>query len=255
MKCDTLGKNIISRYDIMPYLVHKRVRNGRGFYARRIQRAFRKRRKPTLRKQVKQLKKLVYKQSDNRWMDTWWLAAPIVSNPGATIDVANLGQIIQGDATNQRAGNKITLKSIKISMNILGRDAYNRIRIILFTQASTTGTFPVAADILDQIAGGGISPAALPSVDSPYKKNSRIKYNILKDYKFTLQVQAVGSTRPLNKWLHINHKFGKTGMEVHYNAATASAPVKNQLYMLLISDSQAPTHPTFTAYCRLNYLG
>ena len=201
---------------------------------------------------ISNLSKRLYLNADDRWKDTWWQAQSVPSL-ATILDIADLGSIAQGDNIDQRAGNKIAIKSLYLSFNILASDAYNNMRFIIFTiPCNNSGTLPT----LDQIlAGVNTVPIALPSVHSPYKKNSTLEFKIHKDMSFTLQRQQAGAVRPQNKVLTFTMKFNGIGHTVHYETGTATPPIKGNLYLLAISDSQAGPHPTFTCYSRLNYSG
>jgi len=244
-----------------PYLVKHKSRSGKGFYARRIQRAFRRKRKRTsLAKQVRILKKKVNADTDNRWHDSFYLATSI-PNTGVFLDVGNLANIPAGDAYNQRQGNKITLKSINISFNFLPRDQYNRFRVIGFMIGQQTLGAPALNDILQDITGTG---ATAPNVDSPYKKDSKLKYKILFDDRFTLQPRVyttipagtvyTGAALAPNKWWRKKITFGKAGKAIYYKDGTASQPILNMIYLLFLSDSNNPIHPSYQGWVRTSWV-
>lgn len=219
---------------------------------RNLSKMHRRRKQRNLRRQVKLIRQKIYMDSDNRWKDTWWTSQSMPAS-ALILDILDLGSIIQGDNIDQRAGNRIVLKNIYISFNFLGSDAYNNMRIILFTvPCSQAGTLPTVDQILAQVT---TLPIALPSVQSPYTKNSTLEFKILFDHKFSLQRQAAGAVHPPNHWKTLRMNFKNGGHPVHYETGTATAPVKGNIYMLFISDSQAPPHPNFTAYARVNYSG
>lgn len=223
---------------------------GRAWLRRRNKNAYRR---YGLYTKVKRIQKKIYQDSDNRWKDSWWTSQSMPST-GLITDIALLGTIIQGDNINERAGNKITLKSLYLSFNFLASDAYNNMRIILFSvPCSQAGTLPTIDQILASVS---TVPIALPGVHSPYTKNSTLEFKIIFDKKFTLQRQQAGAVKPTSKWLTIRHKFKKNGGHpVHYETGTATSPVKGNIYLLAVSDSQAPPHPSYTCYSRLNYSG
>ena len=219
---------------------------------RNLSKLHHRRKQRSLRRQVKLIRQKLYMNSDNRWKDTWWTSQSMPST-ATILDIMDLGGIIQGDNIDQRAGNQITLKNMYLSFNFLGSDAYNNMRIILFSiPCSQAGTLPTVDQILAQVT---TLPIALPSVQSPYTKNSTLEFKIILDHKFSLQRQAAGAVRPPNHWKTIKHKFPNGGHPVHYETGTATPPIKGNIYMLFISDSQAPPHPNFTCYARLNYSG
>lgn len=206
-----------------------------------------------MNRRIQKISKRLYLNADDRWKDTWWQTQSVTSL-GTLWDIADLGGIQQGDNTDQRAGNKIALKSLYLSFNFLASDAYNNMRLILFTiPCNNAGTLPTTDQVL---SGVNTVPIALPSVHSPYKKNSTLEFKIIKDISWTMQRQQAGSVQPTNKVLTFTHKFRDgIGHTVHYETGTATPPIKGNLYLLMISDSQAGPHPTFICYSRLNYSG
>lgn len=237
----------------------RRDRQRANFAAGVISRAWLRRRNKNayrrygLRTKIKRIQQKLYQESDNRWRDTWWTSQSMPAT-GLITDICELGTIAQGDGISERAGNRICLKNLYLSFNFLASDAYNNMRIILFSvPCSTAGTLPTIDQIL---AAVNTVPVALPGVHSPYTKNSTLEFKVIFDKKFTLQRQQAGAVKPTSKWLTIRHKFKKGGGHlVHYDTGTATPPKKNAIFLLALSDSQAPPHPSYTCYVRLNYTG
>lgn len=231
-------------------------RSKRG--ARTIQRAFRRRRKKTLAKKVSALQSKVRNATDKRWKDVAQSSQPVnATNPLYLLDFMNLAKIQAGDNHDDRQGNKIMLSSFAlrgILQNSVS-DQYNNCRIII-VQIRSLFNIPAVTDVeTDQILEPDfVSGSATIGLYSHYKKNSQYKFDILYDKYHTVQLQAAGAVRPVNKIIGINHTF-KTPIPIHYNTPSPDMPVQNFIGMLLISDSLIAPAPLFSHNTRLNWIG
>lgn len=234
----------------MPRFVFKRGRNPRR-NARRIIKLQRKwkRRRPTLNRQVQRLKKKVNKDIEHRWLDTINYSFSI---PGGGGSIEPLGmELISTTPTaglnDDRLGNKITLKSIYIKGQVITADTHNFMRLILVKTISLN-QIVIASDILQPDAG-----TSNPTIYSPYRKESRIKYQVLLDKMYKTQQQAAGSVYPFLLNVDMSYKF-KKGLTITYNQAGASVPIYNNVYLLCLSDSALPTHPQFRGAKRITWI-
>ena len=236
-----------------------RRRYAAHFNARRIQRAFRRRKKRSLKTQLKKLKRKVYNNLQNCWIDT--IQTPVGSGAGGYInpDFCSLQQIAQGDDHNERQGNKIVVKTISIKGQLRNAngDIFNEFRIIIFslTDDPSPGATLTVGDILQN-----------GDLYSHYKKNSAYKYKIHWDrtYQMSNPLATVATQPsstdlcgcPYKDFIHIEKKIKLKNHQVWYRGATAGACIKGGIYMLTISDSlnQLPTgHPTFGYQIRMLY--
>ena len=227
--------------------------------ARVLQRWARRRKRNNLKKQIKNLKRKVYNNLQNCWIDT--IQTPVGSGAGGTInpDFCSLQQIPQGDDHNERQGNKITVKSISIKGQLRNAngDIFNEFRIIVFSLPDdpAPGSSITVSDILQN-----------GDLYSHYKKDSAYKFDIHwdKTYQMSNPLATVATQPsstdlcgcPYKDFIHIEKKIKFYNHQVHYRGATAGACIKGGIYLLTISDSlnQLPTgHPTFGYQIRMHY--
>ena len=229
----------------------------RGASARRIQRAFRARRKKkSLQKQVSRLKRTVYDHMQNNWIDTTFVPTGISSAGTIYPNFTSMLDILKGDADNTRFGDKICLKKLQMKGQFAcsPTDVFNEVRIIIFTvpDPNSQALQVSVTDVLENA-----------DVYSFYKKKSRINFNILLDKTFQLSnpraqvgLPAVNLNGcPYKDFIHWETSINLKGLKVHYrpNATQGNNVLKNGLFMLLISDSALPSNPTFGYQARLSY--
>lgn len=212
--------------------------------AMRIQRAFRRRR--GLRSQFKKVKKIVYQDIEHRWIDDMSFTFQI---PGAGGDIIPLGleTIVQGDNVTNRTGNKITLKGLHLKGQVFVADSHNFIRLML-VMVNTLQQIVIPSDILQPDA-----TTNNPTIYSPYKKESKIKFRVLLDKMYKMQQQAAGSVYPEIINVDLSYKWPK-GKTITYNLPTATAPIYWFPVVLVLSDSQIVTHPQFRGSKRLTFI-
>ena len=234
-----------------------------GKKAMKIQRAFRRYRRRrqgySLTSQVRRLKRKVYNNLQNCWIDT--IQNPVGHGAGGTInpDFCSLQQIPQGDDHDERQGNKIVVKSISIKGQLRNAngDIFNEMRIIVFslTDDPAPGATLTVGDILQN-----------GDLYSHYKKNSTFKYRIHWDqtYQMSNPLATVATQPsstdlcgcPYRDFIHIEKKIKFKNHQVWYRGSSAGACIKGGIYLLVISDSlnQLPTgHPTFGYQVRMLY--
>lgn len=245
-------------------------RTSRYFASKRIQAKWRKyrnkKKRKNLRYQVKKLKKITYRNLQPGWIDDFtsgtgvtssgfttydWCAlekiAAVGGNVGGTIDVPSSAQT--------RIGNKITVKKVRCRFlfNVSSQDIYNQVRVIIFTVPDPGSVSAAPNDILETL-----------NVQAFYKKNGKIKFKIHKDFTVKLgQYKASvttatgalalnGHTYPCFATRDITVNFPK-GLDVWYRDQNAGAAQKNQLGLLLISDSSVIPNPSVQLMTRLHF--
>lgn len=219
----------------------------RKFAASRIQRMFRRRkRKRGLQSQLSKVKKIVYQDIEHRWIDDMSFTFQI---PGAGGDVIPLGfeNIVQGDNTNNRTGNKITLKKIHLKGQVFVADTHNFFRLML-VMVNPLNQIVVPSDILQPDA-----TTTNPTIYSPYRKESKIKYRVLLDKTYKLQQQAAGSVYPEIINFDMSYKWPK-GKSITYNQSGASQPIYWFPVLVVLSDSQLQTHPQGRSALRISFV-
>lgn len=222
------------------------MKNRRKYAARRIQRRFRRYRRNNTKYQLKKLKRVVYQDIEHRWADDINFTFTIPGNGGAIVNLG-LELIHQDDGTSDRTGNKITLKKLYFKGQVITADSHNFFRCIL-ANISTLGQIIIPSDILQPDTGTNN-----PTIYSPYRKESRIKYKILFDKTYKTQEQAAGAVYPflINVDFSYNWKAGQT---ITYNQPGNSSPIYWYPVLIVISDSQIVTHPTFRGAKRISWI-
>lgn len=221
--------------------------------ARRIQRKFRSRKRRAtgaVKKNTQQLRKITNAQKS--YVDNF-LTYSINGTVGSVNNVG-LNTISQGNTLSQRIGDKITVKSVILNgfmqnaLSTLAADAFNNIRIIVLqvNQPNLTASPLVVTDFLE-----------IANYMSLYKKRPTYKFKVLYDkHVMTNSQNSGGATwQPVNafrKHFKVNINFPK-GLDVTFSPGTTT-PIKNNLKLLLLSDSLAVPHPSITFYSRINYL-
>ena len=133
------------------------------------------------------------------------------------------------------------------------QDIYNRVRVIIFTVPDPGSVSAAPNDILETL-----------NVQSFYKKNSAVKFKIHKDFTVNLgqnraSVTTAGGALALNGHYHPSYttrnfkiRFPK-GLDVWYRNQNAGAAQKNQIGLLLISDSTILPNPSVQVMTRLHF--
>ncbi len=221
----------------------------------------------TIGKLAKKVSVLTDKVVVRKWFDQ---TISLNAQTGGTMH--ELANIPAWDGTNltryrQREGLSCQLNSISFKgilqipiSQVTPNDANNRVRVILVsTKETVTGVAPNAADIIQTNIGGAVQT----DVDSYYKKNPVYPYRIWYDRTFLLQNQqqaVTGTTsdfptEPFRRQIMENISFGQNGMTEKW--ATGANPtargIENRLWMITISDSSLPTHPTVLFTARINF--
>lgn len=210
---------------------------------------FRRRRKRNLAKKVRRLAKKVNSTIERRWQD--------VHNFGGSFGVSGIVKklgleniAITPSASNledNRIGNKITLTSIYFKGQLAVSDSHNFCRMMLVRVLNLATTVDIN-DILEPAFG-----SVLPTLYSPYRKDSPIKFKILHDKFYKLQSQAAGSVYPSIVNFDLSYRW-KSGMSVTYLQDTASDPIYGAIYLVALSDSSAVPNPSFRSFKRLSWI-
>lgn len=226
---------------------------------------FRKAKKTkSLTKKVKKLTQEVYNNKQNGWIDAAQLGYNVDST--GTIDmnffnvqsIVGVGQGGQVADPTSRIGNKIVAKRLTMKFLITNSEAdiYNVVRVIVFKIPDPESAPPAVTDIL-QFNASNASP------ESWYKKDSKTKYKILKDFTVNLQspyssVTQGPSTYPLTGqyypyYRRITKSIDLKSTPIHFRSAVGGQPIRNAIGILLISDSSDGVltgHPKLSLWTR-----
>lgn len=160
-----------------------------------------------------------------------------------TIVAVPLTAIPLGTTDYERIGDKTTIRSIKIRLQftIATGDAYNMLRLIIFQwYPNSSQVTPVVSNILASIMGSSDSYLSF------YVHDLQNQYHVL--YDKTMYVDNVRNQQyTLIKKLKL--KYAKKTL--NFLAGTTEA--SNHVYVLLLSDSTAATHPEVSYFTRVWY--
>lgn len=195
---------------------------------------------------VKRLQRQVNKDIEHRWSDDGNFVFQIPA-AGGSVTTVGLDLIAQGDNTNNRTGNKINLKGLHLKGQMIVADSHNFVRIML-VQVLSLNQIVIVSDVLQPDATTGN-----PTIYSPYRKESRLKFKVLLDKFYKLQTVAAGSVYPFLVNVDMSYKWPK-GLTVTYNDPAQNTPIYNNIMVLAISDSQLATHPTFRGFRRTTWI-
>lgn len=233
--------------------------------------AYKKRKKKNLSKQVKELKQKVNSITNKCYIDRTTQLTGISSSGYTQYDVTGLQQISAGTDSNQRVGLKIMLTKFQLRFTVnyasgsvlTQSDQFNRVRMIIFIVVDyDSNNQPGITDILQS-----------NNVDSFYRKDPQVRFKVLYDKIWNLQnpvypfTTSAGSTpasttvavqsctyppyRTVKKTIKFPNKQFPKGLPIHYKSVAANQPIKNHIGYALISDSLVPGHPFVDMNTRL----
>jgi len=138
----------------------------------------------------------------------------------------------QGNADQDRDGDRIRLKSLEMRGEVVVASSTNVLRIIVFKwKPDTSQDVPTPAKILEGFyVGQPLAPF------SPYRfdKSHRNKFQVLADRTITVDQTDILKTFIIKKKLSGNVNFNPGGSQG-----------SNQLFVLCISDDGVVSHPSF----------
>ena len=185
------------------------------------------------------VKKAIQKDDETKYLET--------ASTGLSIDyngtVTDLSVIAQGTTDGQRIGDKVKLRGIRLQMILNIGDVTQHIRIMIVQFRGNTQT--AGAPTIGQV----LVPTTLGTINAPIANrvwDLTQQFNVLYDKIYTLE----GVSKPV---VHIRRtisiKYAKRLIS-YYQALTTGA---NKIYLMMVSDSGAATHPTAQFQIRLMY--
>lgn len=204
--------------------------------SRRGNRRYKKRRRNNNKYFVKKVNYALQKLAEHKYKD--------ITSAGEFIDyngtMHHLSAIAEGVTSNQRVGSKIQPSRLIVRWNwaYVGGD-FQTVRVILLQWRDTD--IPTAADILESTATNLVT-------DSPYSRDTKSKYNILRDVR-----QTVSSTKvyTIGK---VSINLYKTRNRILYDGSSSTDILDNSLYILLVSSVDGANEPSFSYYSRLSFI-
>lgn len=152
-----------------------------------------------------------------------------------------ISDIFVGTTDTTRIGDKLRMKALRMRYSWEVSDTFNRCRLIVFQWTQNTASIlPAVGDILEN-AGSSTT-----GVFSPYRHDTGSNYRILYDSMMHVDTDDPQKFRNVS----IPLRRCKT-RRISYVGGSAEGTGK--LFLLVITDSSAVSHPTFKAYARLTY--
>lgn len=199
---------------------------------------FRRKRRTILSKVKKIVDMKIAKNTEMKLFDST-ATQQTVSDAGT---LTNLTAVGQGDHDDQRQGDKLTPKKLIVKMNFVAGDSTNICRVVIFRWKQYSGSIaPTQALLMDYTTANGVlAPLSM------YAHDYRSTFQILHDK--TIYLNAVSKPQ-------VGHSFRlnlKRGPKINFVATTTNA--QNHIYMYIVSDSAAATHPNYSHISRFNFV-
>jgi len=189
--------------------------------------------KPASKAEVKQMIKSVMQAEVE---DKYFLFNSLPTAVDFNGTTQDLLLVPQGITDSTRIGDEIRLTSISLELQVIGVDATNLMRVIIFKWRPST-VASVAA----------ILPFALASANaplSPYSRDRSVDYKVYFDRTFALSTAT--NVSQVVKF----HNIPVKGL-CQYQSGTTTGT--NHLYLLVISDSGAAPNPSINYMTRVNF--
>lgn len=200
-------------------------------------------RRPLTRKQAtavtKIVKKVETKSSEKKFYDTDRLGS--ISTAGQVFSCLN--GLAQGVTNVNRIGDKIQLTSFQVRGIVTAGDSYNFMRFILFQWASDANTAsPIVTDVLD---GAAISSGS--GITAPYNMETSGTYKVIKDKVYYVDQDN-------NQAKFFKFKTRKISQKMLKFSPSGNRPFKGEMFVIVISDSSAATHPSIEFITRTYFI-
>lgn len=156
--------------------------------------------------------------------------------------IQGLNAITTGTGANARVGDEVRPKGLQIRFRWDLGDATQLCRMLLVVFKDQTTTPPVLSDVLE-------AAGAIENLYSPYKINGSKKYRVLHDQ--LLSATAVTSE---NQYSLVTIGPKMLGKSAKWTDGTGTNHKSGGVYLMLMSDSSATPHPSFSFYSRYRYV-
>lgn len=228
----------------MPQFLTQYRRNRKSAAATRIQRAFRRRRAYKAKPVARTVRTVLRNQEPYKYN----VVAMNNTIPNRWTLLANLSNITWKSAVSAsfRNSTKIQLKNFGCRFNMAGIDTINvtRLAIVRGRRAGELAMSDVAFD---------------PNVttDDLYLPFNQRYVDVLWSKTYCTQAQAAGAVYPPWHTIELNRKMNticKYEQALDGSTTETFQPYNNTAYFLIgVSDSSFPTHPTLTGQIRISY--
>lgn len=153
----------------------------------------------------------------------------------------------QGDSDSTRSGDRITIKSLQIRGTLASADAYNIMRVIIFQYLGDDGVaVPTSGQVLE-----GTYFNTVNHVNAPYAKDY-VGYKVIVLWDSTYVVDQDDVAKQFQLMLTAGNFKKKAKPFIQYQAGTSNGV--GNLYMMVVSDSGAVTHPSISFVSRLRFI-
>lgn len=150
-----------------------------------------------------------------------------------------LSNTSQGDTGGTHIGDESVMKNLELRLIASVADATNSVRVILFRWKPNIGyVVPGAGAILKDAN----SPANLSSL---YQEDGEDQYQIMYDELFLLAA-AGGNPEQISRRIRRN-------FNIRCDFLTGTSNSSNMIYLMLISDSSATTHPSVQFMSKIGF--
>jgi len=151
--------------------------------------------------------------------------------------ISYLGIMAQGDGDGTRDGDDVEFVGMSVRWFFTYADTTNIFRFIIFRDVSSNGVTPIEAEVLETPSN------PLSSINSVNVKRFIVLYDHL------TAVTSAGDACKTGV-VHLKKRFN---MNYIGTTAASSSAGTNSLYVLLMSDSGAATHPSYGFMSRVYY--
>jgi hypothetical protein len=191
------------------------------------------------KKQMRQVKSLMTRNQEIKYLDANIAATSI---PYTGVFWNSMTQVGQGINDHQRVGDRLTVKKLTIRASMVGQDATNQMRLIVFQWFPNTAvTTPVIGTILE-------NPLyQITSSINRTNEEGRL-FKIMFDKTYTL-VQNASNGSAFKTLKFYGRRIPRKIISYNPTATTGF----NQFYFLAISDSVLPSDPSVAWSSRLDF--
>lgn len=180
------------------------------------------------------------REIEHKYLDINEVPVNIVLGTGF---MERLTSISQGQTDITRVGDKATLTSLNLKYQITGGDATNLLRVIVYQwHPNSTLAAPTAANVMQYFNIGDNR-----EVLSPYTHDYKGQFTILFDRLHSTTL--VGSNQAISWQGYVSLRRARKQLEFTAGGQEAA----NHIYLLVLGDSTAVTHPTFTYLARVMF--
>lgn len=184
------------------------------------------------RGELKKVKREILKRNEKMYLQTTLASPNFIDNAGTVFNITNIPQGTTGVTDSQRVGDRIYLKSIELNLVVAVADAFNYLRVILFSY--TPAATPSPSNVLNAV-----------HYLSPYQHDNRKNFRILHD-----ELLCVTTYEP-TKAIMSKIIGGFSDRSVQFQGGSVLGT--NGVWLLMISDSSAVAHPAVSTQIKVNY--